>query len=83
MIELTWVGIGILAISNGVIVWQSNRRYRQANNKYSISEAKHLGKLEGKVDGLGTRMESLETKIGTIERRIDRFLENWPGNISD
>ena len=78
MIVATWVGISIIVILN-VVGWFL------AYNRYSRNEARHLGKLEGKVDGLGTslntlestmkdRMESLEERMGNLEQRLDSVI---------
>jgi len=46
---------------------------------------KSIGRLEGKVDGLGTRMHSYEkqldgfdTRIDRLDKRINGFIDNLP-----
>ena len=59
----TLIGIGILFIFN-IVGWFISY------NRYSRNEARHLGRLEGKVDSLCERMESLEERIGRLEQRL-------------
>lgn len=67
MILATWVGIGVIVVLN-IIGWFF------AYNRYSRNEARHLGRIEGKMDGLNKSMESLERRMGTMEERFDGFL---------
>lgn len=76
MLIATWVGIGLLVILN-IAGWLFSY------NRYSRNEARHLGRLEGKVDGLNTRMGSLEERMGNLETRLDTFFANWPSDTSD
>ena len=76
MLLATWIGIGIILILN-IVGWFISY------NRYSKNEARHLGRLEGKVDGLNERMESLETRMGNLEQRLDTFVTNWPGDASE
>lgn len=72
MIVATWTGIGLLILLN-IIGWLF------AFNRYSKNEARHLGLLEGKVDGLDARMKSIEERMGNLEQRLDSLLTNPPG----
>lgn len=69
MIVATWVGIGIIAALN-IIGWFF------AFNRYSKNEARHLGRIEGKMDGLDKRMESLEERMGSMEQRLDGLVSS-------
>ena len=75
----TWigVGIGVVLVALNIVGWFL------AYNRYSRNEARHLGRLEGKVDGLNTRMESMEERMGNLERRLDTFITNWPGDVGE
>ncbi|MBA7665615.1 hypothetical protein ES703_73689 [subsurface metagenome] len=64
MIDATWVGISILTALN-IAGWVFSYV------KYSRNEARHLGLIEGKLDGLHERMESLEGRMGNLEQRLD------------
>lgn len=84
MITATWIGvsIGIILVTLNVIGWFISY------NRYSKNEARHLGKLEGKVDGLyevmkgyekrmGGRITGLEVRMGTLEQRVDTLLRRY------
>lgn len=67
MTLVTWVGLGILVLLN-IVGWFISY------NRYSRNEARHLGRLEGKVDGLNKRMEGVEKRIESLGKRIDDFI---------
>jgi len=69
MITATWGAVGVLVFLY-IIGWLISYL------RYSRNEAKHLGRIEGKVDGLGTRMESLEKRMGNLEQRLDGFISS-------
>ncbi|MBA7681917.1 hypothetical protein ES703_90261 [subsurface metagenome] len=74
-VTIGWIGIGALLLLN-IAGWLISF------NRYSKNEAKHLGELGGKVDGLDKRMMSLEERMGNLEKRLDSFAAHW-GEHSD
>ncbi len=73
---VTWIGIGIVVILS-IVGWVF------AYNRYSRNEAMHIGEIKGLVEGLGNSMESIEKRMGNMERRLDAFISNWPGDVGD
>ena len=94
MLDVTWVAIGVLAVSNGVFAFQAHKKYKQVNDRYEKNESKDIGKLEGKMDGVIISMGSLERRVNTMEtnignrlnsidERLDKFFSDYPGNVTD
>ena len=75
----SWVlaGISTILLIGNIVGWIISF------NRYSKNEARHIGRLEGKVDGLSTRMQSLEERMGNLDKRLDGFITNFPSDRSD
>ncbi|MBA7650971.1 hypothetical protein ES703_58786 [subsurface metagenome] len=76
MVTVSWAGIIVIAVLY-IIGWLIG------HFRYTKNEAKHLGELIGKVEGLDGRMESLEKRMGNFEKRLDGLFTNRPGDVSD
>lgn len=46
-------------------------------------QSKSIGRLEGKMDGMGTRMHSYEKQIEGFDTRIDRLDRRLNGFVDD
>lgn len=75
-VDPAWVAAGLLFLTSG-----GGWIYTAIRN--GKSESRRFGKLEGKVggivEGLGGRIDSVETSVNNLSQRIDKIVDGYDG----